>query len=173
VEKRIKPKKPIPRINQVFAILVKSKGTQTLVASELGIRTQDLGYYMRGRKIPSDVISAWQDRYGHNLIDLAKSNFETDLETIVSRETKMGHQKDTKSTVVDTTISTETPDGQKPDQISQPTLLQILFESVRGVNKLVDVNNGLVDKLDKDKNWALAELEKLHAKFGVPKEAQQ
>lgn len=51
---------------------------------------------------------------------------------------------------------------------SPPTLLQILLESVRGVNKLVDANNGLVDKLTKDKDWALAELEKLHAKFGAP-----
>lgn len=53
-----------------------------------------------------------------------------------------------------------------------PTLLQILLESVRGVNKLVDANNGLVDKLDKDKNWAFVELEKLHAKMGVSKESQ-
>lgn len=58
-----------------------------------------------------------------------------------------------------------------PEEGHPPTLLQILLESVRGVNKLVDANNGLVDKLDKDKNWALAELEKLHAKFGVPKES--
>lgn len=52
-----------------------------------------------------------------------------------------------------------------------PTLLQILLESVRGVNKLVDANNGLVDKLQEDKKWALLELEKLHAKLGVPKES--
>lgn len=58
-----------------------------------------------------------------------------------------------------------------PEEGHPPTLLQILLESVRGVNKLVDANNGLVDKLDKDKNWALAELEKLHAKLGVPKES--
>lgn len=53
-----------------------------------------------------------------------------------------------------------------------PTLLQILLESVRGVNKLVDANNGLVDELSKDKNWALTELEKLHARLGIPKESQ-
>lgn len=64
------------------------------------------------------------------------------------------------------------PRNEKAAEEPQPpTLLQILLESVRGVNKLVDANNGLVDKLDKDKNWALAELEKLHAKLGITKES--
>lgn len=56
------------------------------------------------------------------------------------------------------------------EETQPPTLLQILRESLSNVNKLVDANNGLVDKLDKDKNWAFTELEKLHAKFGISKE---
>lgn len=70
----------------------------------------------------------------------------------------------------------ETGEGEmfEPSQTEQhpPTLMQILLESVRGVNKLVDANNGLVDKLDKDKTWAFVELEKLHAKLGISKDSQ-
>lgn len=58
---------------------------------------------------------------------------------------------------------------QQMEEAHYPTLLQILMESVKGVNKLVDANNGLVGELSKDKNWAMSELQKLHARFGIPK----
>jgi predicted transcriptional regulator len=84
IVKKATLKKEVPRINQVLAALVKKQESQVFVANELGISSQSLGYYMRGRKIPVTVLEKWKERYNQDLMELARSGFET----IVSRETE-------------------------------------------------------------------------------------
>lgn len=62
---------------------------------------------------------------------------------------------------------------------SSASLHEILLESIKGINKLLDQNKVLIDaskkeveRLDKDKNWAFTELEKLHVKLTISKESQ-
>jgi phage repressor protein C with HTH and peptisase S24 domain len=66
------------------------------------------------------------------------------------------------------------------DDNSSPVLHQVLLESIKGINKLLDENHKLIDdkkkeveRLDKDKNWAFTQLEKLHDRLGVTKDSQQ
>lgn len=82
-----KIKKPLQPLNRLFALLVKQKASQVAVANTLGISSQSVGYYMRGRKIPIEVIEKWEEKYGQNLIAMSKTEFETQNETPVSRET--------------------------------------------------------------------------------------
>jgi hypothetical protein len=88
-----KKEKVIPRINQAFAKLVNDNGSQTEAADLLKFRSQDIGYYMRGRSIPSDLIKACREKYGYDLIELEEMEFENmvlkkkeSFERIVSHE---------------------------------------------------------------------------------------
>lgn len=72
------------RLNQVLIELVKQKGKQVEVAKALGISSQRLGNYLRGRQISVDIITRWRRAYNEDLMVLA----ETPGTTIVSRETK-------------------------------------------------------------------------------------
>lgn len=90
-----KKEKPIPRINQAFAKLVNDNGTQTEAGELLGFRSQDIGYYMKDRKIPPELISACRKKYGYDLLELEEMDFENmvlkkkeSFERVVSRETK-------------------------------------------------------------------------------------
>jgi hypothetical protein len=94
VKKAPKKEKDIPRINKAFAALVDSNDSQTEAAELLGFRSQDIGYYMKGRKIPPELIAACRKEYGYDLIDLEGMDFEHMVlkkkewvETIVSRGT--------------------------------------------------------------------------------------
>jgi len=80
--------KQVPRLNQVLAMLVKTKPSQISVATSLGISSQSLGYYMRGRKIPAEVVQRWSEVYGQNLIELSKMDFDVNLDTIVLNGTR-------------------------------------------------------------------------------------
>ena len=93
-QKMGKGNKDLPRLNQVLALLVKAKESQVSVANALGISSQSLGYYLRGRKVPASVIDRWEDVYKQNLIALSKQDFETDFETIVLRDKKARVQID-------------------------------------------------------------------------------
>jgi hypothetical protein len=84
------PIKEVPRLNQVLALLVRSKGTQISVANSLGISSQSLGYYIKGRRIPASIIERWEQVYNQNLIAISKLDFVADMETIISNGTN-GH----------------------------------------------------------------------------------
>lgn len=71
------------KINKVFADLIKERGSQVKAANDLGISSQRVGYYIRGRAIPTDVIVAWRKAYNEDLLKLA----ETHETKNVSRET--------------------------------------------------------------------------------------
>jgi hypothetical protein len=95
VKKLDKKEKEVPRINLAFAALVNSNGNQTEAAELLDFRSQDIGYYMRGRKIPIELIEACRKKYGYDLLELSKMDFENmslkkneSFQTKVSRETK-------------------------------------------------------------------------------------
>lgn len=135
------------RINEILKRLVleKGQGNQAKVAAALGVSPQRLGHYLKGRKLPLDFILTWKKVYGEDLVQMAEG-------------------KDVPTNVVDTTVVNETIES--PGQ--SPTTHQILMKTIEGLHKLIDSNNSMVDKLDKDKNWAFSELEKLHAKFGLP-----
>lgn len=67
----------------------------------------------------------------------------------------------------------------EPTPISSSDLHTVLLESIRGINKLLDENSKLISdkreevaRLDRDKNWAFVQIDKLHSKLGIPKEAQ-
>lgn len=90
--------KPISAINEAFAALVRRKGTQVEAAALLGISSQSVGYYMRGRKIPADVILKVQQVYGVNLLTGKTDGVR---ETIVSRETKRETKNETKTMDMD------------------------------------------------------------------------
>lgn len=63
-----------------------------------------IGNYRKGiREVPSKLVRKWKEHYGHDLMAIAET-FASTNETNVSRETQ-SNQKDTKSTVVDTTVS--------------------------------------------------------------------
>lgn len=126
-----KNKKPIPRINQLFAQLVKAKESQVVVANELGISSQSVGYYMRGRKIPLDVIEKWEARYGQNLMTLSRSNFENNIETIVSRETKV---EETPKQMFDRAVENEAIKREMLDQ-----LYKDLANQARHLDKALDL----------------------------------
>lgn len=76
------------RLNQVFIELVKKKGKQVEVAKALGISSQRLGNYMRGRTIPTDVIRSWKKAYNQDLLKLSETEETEETSTHVSRETK-------------------------------------------------------------------------------------
>lgn len=69
------------KLNDVFKELVRQRGKQVDVAKALGISSQRLGNYLRGRAIPTDIITKWKRVYGDDLLKLC----ETKESTIVSR----------------------------------------------------------------------------------------
>jgi hypothetical protein len=87
----IEAPREMPRLNQVLALLVRSKGTQISVANALGISSQSLGYYIKGRRIPAEVIERWERVYNQNLIAISKVDFVADMETIISNGTAIHH----------------------------------------------------------------------------------
>lgn len=138
--------------------LVRKKGTNKDVAPPLGITPQALGKYMKGRTIPLHVVTKWKKAYGDDLLELSKDIHEPN----VSRETK-----------------DDKPINQPLNDIPTSTLHLILLESIKGINKLVDQNSGLiegknkeVDRLDRVNDRLLSQLENLTSKLRVTKEAE-
>lgn len=123
-----KGKKPIPPINEAFAALVRSKGNQVRAAAALGISSQSIGYYMRGRKIPLEVILKVQDVYGIDLI--SGNNRETD----VSHETKRDELKHSFHTEV------------IKEAINQ-SMLEQLYKDLANFDKELDRAWALIDRL--------------------------
>lgn len=94
MKKSSKKEEDVPRINKAFAKLIADNGTQTQASEMLGFRTQDIGKYMKGRAIPSELIAACRKKYGYDLIELEELDFENMIlkkkelvEPIVSRGT--------------------------------------------------------------------------------------
>lgn len=104
--------KPNARLNQVFAMLVKSKPSKVAVANALNISPQSLGYYIKGRKIPVTVIEKWKEVYGQNLLELSEMDFEADLDTIIKNGTQANgtngsHEKKFDQRVAEESINAE------------------------------------------------------------------
>lgn len=122
-----KTTKPISPINEAFAGLVKSKGSQVEAAALLGISSQSVGYYMRGRKIPADVIMKVQEVYGVNLLT-------GKIETNISRETNRDALKHSFNTEV------------IKEAINQ-SMLEQLYKDLANFDKELDRAWALIDRL--------------------------
>lgn len=91
VKKKKAEEDPPKRINLYLGFLVRQKGKQKYVAKALGISAAGLGNYTNtGRNIPSDFLAKWQDKYGNNIIEEAKT-FDPDNPSSVLQINKNKH----------------------------------------------------------------------------------
>jgi hypothetical protein len=81
-------RQPVKKINEVLVRRVKELGgNQAEIARKIGFKSQTFGNYLKGRKLPLELIEAWKRVYKEDLQDLAD-------EINVSRETNQRSFRD-------------------------------------------------------------------------------
>lgn len=142
------------KLNEVLKKRVEELGgNQAEIARSINFSSQRFGKYLKGRKIPVELLAAWKKRYQEDLHAIA----ETEHGTNVSRETKR---------------------EDEPQKNHSADIQYVLLESLKGINKLLDENGKLindkrkeVESLERVNTWALGQIDKLTSKLGIPKES--